>query len=159
MEDISAISAVGSGKQLTPQQKVEVAKLTARDRDVRAHEQAHMASAGALANGIEYDYELGPDGKMYAVGGKVKISIPPGLSAEQKLAASRELHTAAQAPTDPSGQDMVVASQASRMEVEALQEIAKQNAKPAEAKNSVPASQVNHGVKSQTNPRGLDRMA
>lgn len=159
MEEISAISVVGSGRQLTQQEMAEVAKLAARDRDVRAHEQAHLAAAGALASGIEYDYEMGPDGKMYAVGGKVTISIPPGLNAEQKLAVAREIRAAAEAPTDPSSEDMAAASQASRMEVDAEQEIAKKDAQTAQSGDTVPAGRVHHAVKQHGNPRGLDRMA
>ena len=134
MDEISAISAVGSGKQLTPEQQRQIEKLAARDRDVRAHEAAHMAVAGALASGVEYTYQLGPDGKLYAVGGKVEVSIPLGLTPEEELAEARQLRAAADAPTDPSGQDMAVAAKASQLEAGAQQEIAKEHAKPAHGK-------------------------
>ena len=125
MDEIVAVSAVSGGRQLTPEQQAEVAKLAARDREVRAHEAAHLATAGALANGVDYTYEVGPDGKFYAVEGKVRVSIPPGQTPEQLLADARQLRAAADAPGDPSAQDMAVAAKASQMESEALEKIAK----------------------------------
>jgi hypothetical protein len=150
MEAIRAVGGVNTGKQLTPQELAEVARLAARDRDVRAHEAQHLAAAGSMANGVEYTYEMGPDGKMYAVGGKVNITIPAGQSPEQALATARQLRAAANAPSDPSGQDMVVAAQASQMEADALQKIAKEHAKSG---NGKPDSPPQHSF------RGLDRMA
>jgi hypothetical protein len=124
MSDISAISGISGENQLTPAEQAQLAKLQARDRDVRAHEAAHAAAAGAYANGITYTYQMGPDGKMYAIGGNTKISVPGGLTPEQSLAAARQIRAAANAPADPSSQDRVVASQASQAEAEALQKIA-----------------------------------
>jgi hypothetical protein len=150
MDGISAISAVSGGNQLTLEQQAQVQKLAARDRDVRAHEAAHLAAAGSLANGVEYTYELGPDGKLYAVGGKVKISVPPGLTPEETLAEARRLRSAANAPSDPSGQDMAVALRASEMESRALEQIAKDRSQTAQAAP---------GSSSQTPFRRLDRTA
>lgn len=129
MDAIRAISGVKGGQQLTPEELAIVAKLAARDRDVRAHEAQHMAAAGSMASGVEYTYEMGPDGKLYAVDGKVNITIPAGQTPEQALSTARQLRAAANAPSDPSGQDMTVAAQASRMEADALQKIAKEHDK------------------------------
>jgi hypothetical protein len=126
MGDISAISSVSGANQLTAAEVAQVAKLQARDREVRAHEAAHAAVAGSFANGIEYTYQMGPDGKMYAVGGKTKISIPAGLTPEQELAAARQLRAAANAPGDPSAQDLAVSAKASQAEAEATLKIAEQ---------------------------------
>ena len=149
MDQIGAIGAVSPGKPLAPEQERIVEKLAARDRDVRAHEAAHLAVAGALANGVQYTYELGPDGKLYAIAGDVKITVPGGLSPEQELADARQLRAAAEAPSDPSGQDMTVASQANEMEAEALAEIAKQKAPPAGGEAGHPNAHF----------QGLDRTA
>jgi hypothetical protein len=150
MDEISAISGVTGGDKLTSEQEAKVKKLAARDREVRAHEAAHLAAAGALAGGVEYTYELGPDGKLYAVGGKVRISVPPGLTPEQRLAAARELLAAAEAPVDPSSQDMAVAAKAARMEAEALQRIAEKREQ---------FNPTTSGPGSQAPARGLDRLA
>ena len=54
--------------------RVAIQQLQARDREVRQHEQAHMAAAGGLLkSGPSYSYITGPDGKRYAVGGSVEI--------------------------------------------------------------------------------------
>ena len=62
------------GEPLTREETAEVRELQARDREVRAHEEAHKAAAGHLAlGGPTYEYERGPDGREYAVGGEVQI--------------------------------------------------------------------------------------
>ncbi len=54
--------------------KFEADKLKQTDQEVKAHERAHMsAGAGVVMGGASYQYQRGPDGKMYAVGGEVKI--------------------------------------------------------------------------------------
>ena len=58
--------------ELTDEEKAEVDELKDRDREVRQHEQAHMAAAGPYAKGgPSYEYTRGPDGKRHAVGGEV----------------------------------------------------------------------------------------
>jgi hypothetical protein len=57
MDEIAAVGAVSGGRQLTANEMAEVAKLAARDREVRIHEAQHAAAAGAMAGGVEYDYE------------------------------------------------------------------------------------------------------
>lgn len=150
MDGVSAIGAVNGGKKLTAEEMAEVAKLAARDREVRAHEAQHAAAAGGMASGTQYDYEMGPDGKMYAVGGKVQMTVSSGRTPEETLAKARQLRAAANAPADPSGQDMAVAARASQMEAEALQKIAAKQAA------------VGGGAAGQHLPpslRGLDRKA
>lgn len=150
MDAIRAIGAANGGEQLTPEEMAVVAKLAARDREVRAHEAQHMAAAGGMANGAEYTYELGPDGKMYAIGGKVRITMTSGSTPEDTLAKARQLRAAANAPADPSGQDMTVAAQAGAMEARALQQIARENSRKAQAETGSPP---------QYFFRGLDRTA
>ena len=54
----------------------EIRKLAARDREVRAHEQAHLAAAGRYAaGGASYQFTTGPDGRPYATGGEVPIDV------------------------------------------------------------------------------------
>lgn len=127
MDGISAIKGVGQ-EQLSPAEKAEVAKLAARDREVRAHEARHAAAAGAMAGGIQYTYQTGPDGKQYAVGGTTQVMTSPGGSPEQALEQARQLAAAANAVSDPSGKDLAVAARARQMEAQALQAIAKEKA-------------------------------
>jgi hypothetical protein len=150
MDAVTAIGAVNGSQQLTADEMAEVAELAARDREVRIHEAQHAAAAGGMAGGIEYDYERGPDGKMYAVGGKVRITVTPGQTPEETLAKARQLRAAADAPADPSGQDLAVAAKAGQMEAEALQKIAQ--------KSRAAASHAS-GSRLPPSLRGLDRKA
>lgn len=96
----------------------ELTELKQRDREVRAHEQAHIAAGGAyVKSGAQYEYEKGPDGKRYAVGGEVQIdtSKVPG-DPEATLRKMQAIRGAAMAPANPSGQDRRVASKATQME-------------------------------------------
>eukprot|EP01026_Neomeris_dumetosa_P052371 TRINITY_DN46319_c0_g1_i8.p1 TRINITY_DN46319_c0_g1~~TRINITY_DN46319_c0_g1_i8.p1 ORF type:complete len:240 (-),score=28.68 TRINITY_DN46319_c0_g1_i8:18-737(-) len=49
-------------KQQLLRDQREIADLSARDREVRAHEQAHAAVGGLYAGAPTYQYERGPDG-------------------------------------------------------------------------------------------------
>ncbi len=111
--------------QLTQEERRVLQELRARDREVRAHEQAHKAAAGPYAQGgPSFEYTTGPDGKKYAVSGEVKIdSSPVPGNPEATLQKARTIKRAATAPRDPSPQDRRVAAQAAQMEAKARQEI------------------------------------
>lgn len=125
----STLTASGTntpGSALSPTEQRQVEKLAATDRKVRAHEQAHISAGGALVrSGANFTYQTGPDGKRYAVGGEVDIDASPGGTPQETLAKAERLRAAAQAPADPSSQDRQVAAQASRMEMEARQALAR----------------------------------
>jgi len=117
-------------KERLQKEQKEIAELSATDREVRAHEQAHAAVAGAYAGNTTYKFVKGPDGVSYAVGGEVSIStsaIPN--DPEATIRKAQQIRNAANAPADPSPQDRSVAAQASRMESEARAQL---NAKAAE---------------------------
>ncbi|WP_052761077.1 putative metalloprotease CJM1_0395 family protein [Sedimenticola thiotaurini] len=99
--------------------------LQQRDREVRAHEQAHLSAAGRFAvSGANFDFQRGPDGRLYAVGGDVRIDASPVPGDPQAtLEKAEALHRAALAPSEPSAQDRRVAAQASRMAAAARAEI------------------------------------
>ncbi len=123
----------GAPHELSPEDKEEVRRLEARDREVRTHEEAHKAAAGGLASsGPTYEYETGPDGKRYAVGGEVGIRMAEGRTPEETLANAQRIQAAALAPASPSAQDRSVAAQAKLMEAEARQEIAAERAEAAD---------------------------
>lgn len=115
----------GAETELSEDEQRVVNELRSTDQEVRAHEQAHAAAGG---NNVRYEYETGPDGQRYAVGGTtdIQVSATDG-SAEGKLAQARKMRTAALAPADPSGQDMAVAAKAARIEAEALMEKAEES--------------------------------
>lgn len=122
-----AVSRVGGGGLSAEEQRI-VDKLAQRDKEVRAHEQAHLSAAGGLAtSGASYTYETGPDGRRYAVGGEVSIDVSPGRTPEDTLARAQQIQAAALAPADPSGADRQIAAQAARMAATARIELARQD--------------------------------
>ncbi len=53
-------------REMSEEEKSAVQKLKKRDQDVKAHERAHMAAGGGVVQGgASYEYERGPDSKMY----------------------------------------------------------------------------------------------
>lgn len=136
--------AVKTPGALTPDQLRQVEQLKARDRTVRAHEQAHQAAAGGLATGgANYTYQRGPDGVDYAIGGEVKISLREGRTPEETIVNAQTIRAAALAPADPSAQDRAVATAATQMEARAQSEAAVQASEgkrdPGEAKTPTTA--------------------
>lgn len=80
----------------------QLKQLQQRDRIVRAHEQAHLAASGGLAmGGASFSYQLGSDGKQYAIGGEVRIDVSPGRTPEESLKKAQQIRSAALAPADP----------------------------------------------------------
>jgi len=101
-----------------------IRQLSARDAEVRAHEQAHAAVGGQYAGSANYTYERGPDGVNYAVGGEVPIDVSvvsgnPQATLEKMLVVQR----AALAPAEPSSQDRRVAALAANQANQARAEI------------------------------------
>lgn len=106
------------------QDQAKIAELSARDREVRAHERAHAAVGGQYASAPSYDFEKGPDGVNYAVSGEVSISsgaVPN--DPEATIAKAQQIRAAANAPADPSGPDRAVAAAADSMEANARAEL------------------------------------
>lgn len=105
--------------------QTELRELASRDLEVRTHEQAHKAVGGQYAGAINYSYERGPDGRLYAVGGSVSIDTAPvpgdPAATVQKL---QQVQRAALAPAQPSAQDLVVAAQAAQAIAQARGELA-----------------------------------
>jgi len=112
-------------EELTDEEQQEVQELKTRDRDVRQHEQAHVAAGGPyVRGGAQYEYTTGPDQRQYATGGEVSIDtseIPDDPEATVRKA--QVVYRAALAPAEPSSQDQRVASEAKQMESQGRQDI------------------------------------
>ncbi len=117
--------STNSDKQLTEEEQKQIEELKSRDREVKNHEQAHIAAGGSyVLGGASYDYQTGPDGKQYAVGGSVNIDTSPvDGNPEATIAKAQVVIKAALAPAEPSGQDQKVASAARQMMSEARKEL------------------------------------
>ncbi len=103
-------------------------QLRSIDAEVRAHEMSHLAAAGQFASGgPRYVYVTGPDGKQYAVGGEISISLS-GVSGnlDATIQKARAIRNAALAVGDPSSADLAVAAAATQMEMAALAALARQ---------------------------------
>ncbi|WP_170126881.1 putative metalloprotease CJM1_0395 family protein [Aliarcobacter trophiarum] len=98
-------------------------RFKSSDSEVKNHEQLH-ASMGTTTTPIRYDYQMGPDGKLYATGGSVRFdtSIPKDeAGAMQKL---DELQKAASSPDGLSRADLGIAHSANlnKMLLQSIQE-------------------------------------
>lgn len=118
-----------NGEPLTAEEVREVERLRARDQEVRIHEQAHIAAAGPLFRGGPFfEFERGPDGVNYVVGGSVSVDTSPGRTPEETIQRARIVQRSALAPAEPSSTDRRVAAQAARQEAQARAELAEQRA-------------------------------
>lgn len=115
-------------EELTEEEQREIEELKQRDREVRAHEQAHKSTAGQYAQGgPSFEFQVGPDGRRYAVGGEVTIDVAevPG-DPQATILKAQTIRRAANAPADPSAQDRQVAAQATALEAKARRELSEQ---------------------------------
>ncbi len=111
--------------ELTEAEQKTVEYLQQSDQRVRAHEQAHLNTAGELAvSRAQFQYQTGPDRQRYAVSGEVSIDIskvPDDPRAT--IDKAQHIRRAAMAPADPSAQDHQVANMADAMSLEAQAEL------------------------------------
>lgn len=135
----------------------QIKVLAARDREVRAHEQAHMAAGGQYAGAATYEFERGPNGVSYAVGGEVPISTSEEATPEATLRKAQIIRRAALAPAEPSPQDRRVAAMASQMESAARAEIAHTGDSEADKADEIQSGgDAQAAEKSQSSGKGDD---
>lgn len=125
-----------ASQELTEGEEQLVKDLSTRDAEVRAHESAHQAAGGGMTGAASFTYQQGPDGKMYAIGGEVSISMKTGSTPEETIANARQIATAAMAAGDPSPQDFAVASSARIMEIKAQQQLTREQQEEALGKEA-----------------------
>lgn len=112
---ITGEKRIGGRYGLTEAEEQQVADLKQRDREVRQHEQAHSVVLGSYAAGVPvYYYQMGPDGRAYAVGGSVKVDMSGTGSASRDAAKAMKIRAAAAASGDMSSADMSVAMSAGK---------------------------------------------
>lgn len=103
-----------------------IRRLRDRDREVRAHEAAHVSAGGPyVVSGPSYTFQAGPDGRSYAIGGRVQLDTSEVAGDPQAtLRKAEQVRRAALAPVEPSPQDLRVAAQASDLAAQARVDIA-----------------------------------
>jgi len=114
-----------ASQQKKLEQQNQIQKLRNTDREVRSHEQAHLAAAGGISQGgATFKFILGPDGQRYAVSGEVQIDTSSVAGdSEATLQKAQQIQQAALAPSEPSAQDRSVAMAAAAMAAVARAEI------------------------------------
>jgi hypothetical protein len=128
--------------ELTEAEQAQVRELQQRDREVRAHELAHVAAGGRyVTKPATYQYQTGPDGRRYAVGGEVTIDTSVPADPREALAKAQIIERAALAPVEPSQQDYRVAAKARQMAADARREIAAERLEQTTAGEEARASQ------------------
>lgn len=138
-------------EELSQGERIELAELQSRDIEVRAHEAAHIAAGGsAVTGGASFTYQKGPDGKMYAIGGEVPISLGGGNTPDEKIANAKAVKAGALAPASPSPQDLKVASSAAMLESQALAQKAKESLEELQAQTKANQAYKDEGLSSQT---------
>ncbi len=119
---------------LTEEEKATVERLRERDREVRAHENAHASVGRGYTGAPSFEFSRGPDGVQYAVGGQVDIDVSPVADDPRATITKMEVvRSAALAPARPSGQDKAVAAAASAAAREASAELASEKKQEQDA--------------------------
>ena len=126
--------AAGGNKptELTKEEERVVQKLKRQDAEVRQHERAHSAAAGPHGGAPSFQYTRGPDSKLYATDGEVKIDVNPESSPEATIAKMEIVIRAALAPANPSSEDRAVANKARQQLIEAQRELGEKKKKEEE---------------------------
>lgn len=124
------------GTPMAPEEIQLLDQLKQTDREVRQHEMAHQTVGGAYTGGASYEYEVGPDGKRYAVAGEVPIDYGPVPNDPQAtIEKMQTVIAAAMAPADPSPKDHQVAAQARQYLLEAKLEASMQRSEMDQARS------------------------
>lgn len=133
-----------ASKSLTFDEKQQTQELKKRDTEVRAHEAAHVASGGQyVRGGAQFQFETGPDGKQYAVGGEVSIDTSEiSGDPEATIRKMQTVRKAALAPASPSSQDRSVAAAASQKEMQARQELNQRQNGSEESQDTTQKSEI-----------------
>lgn len=138
------------------QKQLEIRSLAARDREVRAHEQAHAAIGGSFAGAPKYQFERGPDGVNYAVGGEVPIDVSPAATPEATINKMQAVRRAALAPAEPSPQDRRVAQEAIAVEASARQSLMQEQRDEAQSVSNKDDGSASSAPKAQDEPDHTD---
>jgi hypothetical protein len=108
------------GEPLSDAEMRQIRQLEQRDREVRDHENAHASVGGPYAGSPSYDYQRGPDGERYAIGGQVSIDYGPVRGdPEATIEKMKTVIAAALAPAEPSSKDLQIAARARQNLLEA----------------------------------------
>jgi hypothetical protein len=139
-------------------EKKIINELKLRDQEVRSHELAHASAGGSTTGAPSYTFEVGPDGKKYAVGGEVSVDLSTvNGNPRATITKMQKVHAAALAPANPSAQDTRVAATATRIILQAQSELAALNLEdPSKAKDLNIQSKSNDVLSKQSSENSED---
>ena len=133
--------------ELSEEEQAQVSELKERDTEVRAHEAAHAATGGSFAGSPSFEFQVGPDGKRYAIGGEVQIDTSPiDGNPSATIDKLRQVQAAALAPAEPSGQDKKVAQQAAAAQRDAEAALATERRAEFEDKTKASGTEATRDV-------------
>ena len=141
---------------LSDDEKRLVNDLQSRDAEVRTHESAHQAAVAGMTGAATFTYQQGPDGKMYAIGGEVSISSSKGSTPQETISKAKQIIATAMAPSDPSGQDFLVASSAMMMLMKAEQQLAKASQEEMNGKEAYGSLTAKNDTAAKDSTDGFD---
>jgi hypothetical protein len=121
---------------LTDEEEAQVRALQKRDAEVHQHEAAHATVGGPFAGAPSYEYQRGPDGRLYAVGGEVKVDVTPAGSPESTIHKAEIIKRAALAPAEPSSADRAAAAAAEQLKQQAEADLKDQKKEEAAEKDA-----------------------
>jgi hypothetical protein len=141
------VNNVDEGSEISSAELREIQKLQQRDAEVKAHEQAHLATAGQYATGgATFSYKTGPNGRRYATGGEVPIDLSKEKDPQATLVKMTQVRRAALAPANPSAADRNIAARASMIAAEAMSELNSSAGKNADSKISPKSTQQDDSI-------------
>ncbi len=97
-----------------------IQRLRQRDTEVRQHEMQHVAALGPYAGAVTFHYQIGPDGRAYAIGGTTEVRAAVASTPEAAVQQARTVRAAALATGEPSRADLAATDSAAEMERKAL---------------------------------------
>ena len=116
----------------------EIAELEEQDEEVKTEQSKQLSAVGQYATGVVYEYEVGPDGEIYAVDGHVSVDTS-SIEGDPKasIQKARALKAAMMSGSEFSSSEAAVVQEASQMEAEAMAEIAAENSKASESASQI----------------------
>jgi hypothetical protein len=115
-QTLATAAGTGStGTVLSAQQKAQIAQFKLLDQTARADVDAQERAAGAYGGTVDYQYERGPDGTLYAVAGDVSLNVQPvPNNPAATLAAMQTITNAALSVVPPTAQDLLAVREAAQ---------------------------------------------
>lgn len=112
----------------------EIAELEEQDEEVKAKQAKQLSAVGQYATGVSYEYEVGPDGEIYAVDGHVSVDTSSiEGNPEATLLKARALQAAMMSGGELSSEEAAILQEAILLQSAAIAEIASENSRASES--------------------------